>query len=190
MRILDQQVVLSRTMPYPSRTPLMIRRHLIFLILEQCVGSAVFNVALNAGIAWVAFRNLELVPLWGFQSIAFDTVVTCFMLPFMTCLISTAVIRLQVKKELLPHMVWRRIHHSILGRLPHGTLRRALVLGTVGVTLSAPTLLVFVALGIDQQFFRDFVIFKALYAALLAAFFSPLIALCVLGDIPPKVQAV
>jgi hypothetical protein len=167
--------------------PLMTRRHLVFLVVEQCIGAALFNIALNAGIAWLAFRNLTQVPLWGAQSIVLDTIITCFMLPFMTCLISTAVIRWQVHNEKLPHMLWRRLKHRTLGRLPHGTFRRALALGVIGITIAVPTVFLLAIAGADPLSFEQFVVFKALYAALLASFFSPVIALCVLGDIPPKV---
>ncbi len=60
------------------------RRYLLF---EQGVGAAVFNFLLNAAIAWLIFRGADVVPLWGQQSIAGDTIGTSVILPFLTCLI-------------------------------------------------------------------------------------------------------
>ena len=63
--------------------------HLRFLLLEQGIGSAVVNFLLNGAIAWLVFRGVAQVPLWGQQSIAGDTIGTCFFLPFLTTLIVT-----------------------------------------------------------------------------------------------------
>ena len=165
----------------------MTRRHLVFLLGEQGLGAAVINVGINAGIAWLAFRKLAEVPLWGAQSIVLDTIATCFMLPFMTCVISTPVIRWQVSTLKLPHLSWRRLEHRTLGRLPPGTFRRAVVLGLFGLAIAVPTIAGLALAGVGPLSFQQFVVFKALYAAVLASLFSPVIALCVLGDIPPKV---
>jgi hypothetical protein len=50
--------------------------HRRFLVLEQGIGSALFNFVLNGAIAWLLFRSFERVPLWGQQSIAGDTIGT------------------------------------------------------------------------------------------------------------------
>jgi len=57
-----------------------------YLLLEQGVGAAGFNFLLNAAIAWLMFRGADVVPLWGQQSIAGDTIGTSIILPFLTCL--------------------------------------------------------------------------------------------------------
>jgi hypothetical protein len=56
-----------------------------FLVNEQTVAPAVFNLILNAGLGWLVFRHLERVPLWGDPSLAGDIIGTMLILPFLTC---------------------------------------------------------------------------------------------------------
>jgi hypothetical protein len=159
--------------------------HWRFLVVEQCVGSAVFNFLLNGAIAWLMFRALATVPLWGEQSIAGDTIGTTFFLPFFTCLIVTRIAYAQIRSGKLAATEWQRASHPVLGRLPHGIWKRSLVLGLIGVVLAAPVSLWAIrALGVESMGFWRFVAFKATFAALLAAIFTPVIALCALGDAP------
>ena len=64
-----------------------------YLVVEQGVGAAVFNFVLNAVIAWLMFRRQDVVPLWGQQSIAGDTIGTSLLLPLITCLVVTRLAR-------------------------------------------------------------------------------------------------
>lgn len=173
----------TRPAGVPRGDGAMLVQHRRFLLLEQGVGSALFNFLLNGVIAWLVFGSLERVPLWGEQSIAGDTVGTAFLLPFFTCLIVTRLARGQVRSGKLPPLAWRRAEHAALGLLPHGTFARALVLGVVCVAVAAPpSLWLLGRLGVDDMSSWGFVAFKAGFAAVLAAIVTPLIALCALGD--------
>src|SRR5258708_12646639 len=113
--------------------------HRRYVLIEQGVGAAIFNLLLNGAIAWFMTRSLERVPLWGVKtSIAGDTIGTTFMLPFFTCLIVTRLARGQVASGRLPPVSWRRDSHAALGRLPGRTLPRALVLGLATLIPVAP----------------------------------------------------
>src|SRR5947207_13222996 len=103
-----------------------------YLLLEQGVGAAGFNFLLNAAIAWLMFRGADVVPLWGQQSIAGDTIGTSVILPFLTCLIATRLVRGHVRSGKVAPLGWSRDTQPWLGWLPRGTLARALALGTVG----------------------------------------------------------
>ena len=70
--------------------------HRRFLIVDQVIGAGIINFILNAGIAWAIARALARVPLWGNPSIANDTVATAFLLPFITCVIVTPLIRKKI----------------------------------------------------------------------------------------------
>jgi hypothetical protein len=156
----------------------MSSKHLRFLLLEQGIGSAVFNLLLNGGIAWLLFRSFERVPLWGQQSIAGDTLATCFFLPFFTALIVTPLVRRRVQAGTLGALGWTRETHPVLGWLPSGTGKRGLVLG-VGCALIVGPLSVW-ALGrldVSELGFWPFVGFKAAFAAALALLVTPVISL-------------
>src|SRR5438445_470757 len=104
-----------------------------YLLLEQGVGAAGFNFLLNAAIAWLMFRGADVVPLWGQQSIAGDTIGTSVILPFLTCLIATRLVRGHVRSGKVEPLGWSRDTQPWIGWLPRGTLARGLALGGAGL---------------------------------------------------------
>lgn len=161
--------------------------HHRYLWLEQGAGGALFNVGFNLAIAWPMFRGISSVPLWGTMSIAGDTVSTCFLLPFMTCLIVTRLAVREIRRGRFDAPSWRRSSHRILGRLPANTEVRALLLGALGLAILSPlTLLVFVALGVTELPLRQYLIFKCAYSGVLGGIFTPIVALASLGDAQPS----
>jgi hypothetical protein len=160
--------------------------HYRYLVLEQCIGGALFNVGFNLAIAWPMFRTLPSVPLWGTMSIAADTLSTCFLLPFMTCVVVTRLAVREIRRGRFDPPGWRRSSHRILGRLPSNTQVRALLLGALGLAFVAPvTLLVFVAMGVTSLPLREFLIFKSASSGVLGGIFTPIVALASLGDAEP-----
>ena len=156
----------------------MTRGHLRFLLLEQGIGSAAFNFLLNGAIAFLVFRSLERVPLWGQQSIVGDTIGTCFFLPFFTALIVTPLVRKRVLAGSVAGLAWTRETHPPLGWLPSRTGRRGLVLGVVSALLVGPLSIWLLSRhGVTELAFWPFVGFKASFAAALALVITPIIAL-------------
>jgi hypothetical protein len=152
--------------------------HLRFLLLEQGIGAAVVNFVLNGGIALLVFRGLERVPLYGQQSIAGDTVATCFFLPFITALIVTPLVRRRIGAGTLAALGWTRESHPMLAWLPAGTAKRALVLG-IGCALVFGPISVWVLSRFEviELSFWPFVAFKAAFAAGLGLLVTPVISL-------------
>ena len=156
-----------------------------YLLLEQGVGAAGFNFLLNAAIAWLIFRGAEMVPLWGQQSIAGDTIGTSIILPFLTCLIATRLVRGHVRSGKVAPLGWSRDTQPWLGWLPRGTLARGLALGCAGLLVFAPPVLgALAALGVTQLGLGRFVVFKASFAAAEALVVTPLVALWAIAEGP------
>lgn len=177
----------ERAAPDPGVVPAFDAAHRRYLLIEQGIGAAIFNLLLNGVLAWLSVRSLERVPLWGQTSIGVDTLFTTFLLPFFTCLIVTRMARGMVHKGKLPPVAWRRADHATLGRLPARTLSRALVLGLAGLVAFGPVVVwAFAALEVRELGVWSFVTYKALFAAVLAAIFTPLIAAMALGDASPS----
>jgi len=159
--------------------------HARFIVVDHGVGGAVVNFVLNGAIAWLLFRHLDIVPLWGQQSIAGDTIGTTFFLPFLTCLIVTPLARHQAEASHLGRLDWTLSSHPLLRWLPSGTVRRGLVLGLVCAAVVAPPALSLLSvLGITDLTFWHFVTFKASFAAVLALVVQPFIVLCALARSP------
>jgi hypothetical protein len=151
--------------------------HRRFLWLEQGLGSVFVNFPLNAAIAWLAFRGTALVPFWGSQSIAGDTIGTCFVLPIVTALVATPLCRRAVRTGAVPPLPWNDRLRASLGRLPSGTFARGVVLGLVTTALVAPpALAALLLLGVESMPFGRFVAFKAAFAAALGVPVTPAVA--------------
>ena len=157
--------------------------HLRYLILEQGIGSAILNVGINAAIAYLMFANHSVVPFWGIESISADTLGTCFVLPFLTCMVVTRLVNFEVKRGRFAAPSWRRSSNWLLNMLPSKTLQRALVLGFLCAAVIAPVaILTLKATGVGDLPFSSFLLFKSLFAGGLAGLVGPVIALSALGD--------
>jgi hypothetical protein len=161
-----------------------------YLLVEQGVGAAVFNFGLNAAIAWLLFRGAQVVPLWGQQSIAGDTIATSMILPFLTCLIATRIVSGHVRAGKVAPLAWDRDAQPWLGWLPGGTFARALALGVAGLVVFAPpTIWLLLLLGVTDLGFGHFVVFKASFAAAEALVVTPIVALWAIAAQPSPAAA-
>ena len=78
---------------------------------------------------------------------------------------------------------WTRDSHSVLGWLPPGTFRRALTLGFVTLIVVGPlAVLALHVLSVDQLAFGPFIIFKSVFAGLLALVVTPVISIWALAE--------
>lgn len=147
----------------------------------------IVNFPLNALVAWALFRSLGTVPLWGDQSIAGDTIVTSFLLPFITCLIVTRVARGAVRNGHVAPLGWTRSTHPVLRMLPRHTVLRGVLVGVVcAVTVGPMAVVAFGTAGFVSLSLWSFVALKGAYAALLGAFVTPLLALWAIAEPSPQ----
>lgn len=161
----------------------MEKAHVHYLVGEQIIGSAIINFIIGVGIAYGLFRAMAVVPMWGEKSIGGDIIATAFLLTLILGLIVTPITHKKIKSGHLPKMAWSRTSHAILGKLPANTFLRSLILGVVYTAVIAPMfILILSVLNIQEMTFGHFVIFKASFAALIAALSAPVFALCALGD--------
>jgi hypothetical protein len=154
-----------------------------YLLVGQALVPALINLVLNGAIGFATFRRASEVPLLGDASIVGDTLGTCFFLPAITCLIVTPIVHGHVRKGAA---------QPLAGALPgwlaafqRRLLPRAVSLGLAGVVAAgSAAVLLLVALDVTSLDLTPFLVFKALFAALLAALVTPLIALLALADRP------
>jgi hypothetical protein len=155
--------------------------HRRYLLLDQGIGAGVFNVVLNAAIAWVLFRRMDAVPLWGQQSIVGDTLGTSFMLPLMTTLIASRIVYRHVRLGRVPALAWPEA--SFGRRLPRRLSLRGALLGAVCLVVAgAPAIRALAVVGVDEMSLGRFIVFKAIFAGALATVVTPLIARLALAD--------
>lgn len=151
------------------------REHRRFLVRDQIFGSIVVNFLLNAGIAWVTFRSVEAVPLWGTSSIAADTLGTAFILPLLTSIIVSRLVWMDVRRGRLPPLPAAATFASPWPRRSSAS-RGALVGAVAMVAAAVPVVAVFALAGPTELRTAPFIWFKAGFAAALGAFVTPLLA--------------
>jgi hypothetical protein len=153
-----------------------------YLLTEHVIGAMVVNALLNALIAWASLRHLSEVPMWGVESIGADMIGTTIILPLLTCLIVTRIVAWHVRQGKISAAGWTG-DRSLLDRLPSGAFRRGLALGAITTAVAVPLLLTSLAIaGVTSLELGSFVLFKAFYAAVLAAFVQPVVALWALTN--------
>ena len=160
-----------------------------FITNEQTIVPAVFNLLLNAGLGWMAFKHLEQVPLWGKESIAGDIVGTFFLLPFFTCLIVTPLVKRAARAGKVEWLGIGPQEHPVLRLLPRSIWARAVLVGFACVVLfGAPAIALLSVLGVQGSSVGTIVIAKGIYAGLIAGLVTPVLALYALtgdGDAAP-----
>jgi hypothetical protein len=159
-----------------------------FLVSEQLIGAALANLVLNALIGWFSFGrgSATHVSVWGDPGMAIDLCATSFVLPFMTSLICSPLVRRTVRRGSLLTLGWSPADHPALRWLPTSLLVRSLVLGLLSAVVVIPAIL-FTLHFIDAQHVSvpSFVLVKALLSAALAAVVTPVAAVYVMAEETP-----
>lgn len=126
---------------------------------------ALINIVLNPIVAWLGNRQMDFVPLSGWNSIVFDTAVTSIVLSLLVTLFTTS----GVRKALLAGRIkttdgFPRTEY-LLSRLPKQAWSLGLLLGLgIACVLAPLTFGVLHALGFPGLPFVGFAILKAMYA--------------------------
>jgi len=157
-----------------------------YLVHDQIIGAGIFNLLLNAGLAWLSFRHHKVVPMTGDPSIVGDTIGTALILPLVVCLIASPLVRKAIKAGKVDALSASSRVRSMVLWLPRWSFFRGLVLGLIGVAWFAPPLLLLFKLaGVENMSVGGYVVVKALFAGALAAAVSPVMALYVLSTTAP-----
>lgn len=161
-------------------------QHRRFLLVSQCGFQTVFNFVENGLIAWLIHGSSNTVAIWNrFGGIILDILLTGFFLPFLICIIISPIVAGQVRSgkvpplppEQFPHWRWFRRSFWI----------RGLILGIAGVIFGALPLVSALILGQAQSFpMVSYVMFKAIWAAMLASLVAPIIGWWALANASRK----
>jgi hypothetical protein len=151
--------------------------HRRFLMVEQSLQPALFNLVLNAGIAWLLFRGNPYLTLWDEGEVGPDLLITSVLLPVLSCLIVTRIVSGQITSGKVPRLGAGHASASAGGWHRRSALARAGFLGVIGLVFGAvPAIALLTALGPESMTVGAFVTFKGLWTAALALAMSPAIA--------------
>lgn len=155
-------------------------RHRRFVFLEQGLVPVVFNFFFSGFIAWLVFQSMASVPLWGQTSLGLDLLLTAFLLPFLTTIISSAVINKQVIAEKVPPLYFD--FQKGMSWLHCSPVKFGISYGLFCVVFCALPMVWILSLSNLQSLPVDsFILFKSVWAALLSLWVSPVVGLWALA---------
>ncbi|HEX6687844.1 MAG TPA: hypothetical protein VF085_04175 [Solirubrobacterales bacterium] len=163
--------------------------HRRWIVLRALLAAAAINVVINAAMAWLSVHGQDGVPLWGAPmaetTIIWNVVSTLFLLPLITCVLVTRVVRQEVRQGSLTSLSRLRSAHGWLAALPSTPWRRGVAFGAIAVVVLAPPLtLALAASGFPELTGGQFIACQAAFTAVLGAIVTPVIALYAMVDPP------
>lgn len=156
--------------------------HRRWIAINGIVVAGLMSLLVGGGVAWLTARDGEHIPLWGVPSpaspnIATQTVVTLFVIPFLTCVFFTPLVWQRVSAGALA-AVNIDAPRSTLDRLPKGRLTRGAMLGVLCAVLVSPvTLALLAATDSDGMSSVQFALFKTGFGTVIAVLVTPFVAL-------------
>ena len=157
-----------------------------FWLVDQFLVPIVLNFAISWSLAWAFYRGTAVIPLWGVESASSDMLATSLVLPFVTCIINSAVLKRHARLGRVPHVgvdmtawPWRLA--------PKGVVRRGIVLALFCLVFVAlPTLAILGVLGLKHFGFRACLALNGSFAALLTAVTAPIVAVLAIARPSPR----
>ena len=158
-----------------------------YLLIGQVVIPIFINAAITFGIGWITFRQQATVTVWVLDKGAVtDFLGACYLLPAITCLIATPIVRGQVARgeasalTIVVTGTWVRFFRG-------GLIWRATKFGLTGlISLVGPVMAGWALFGAETVSMPWFLFAKVTFATLLGCIVTPLIAIVAMTDPSPK----
>ena len=150
------------------------KRHMRFLLVNQCAIPVVINFFANGLISWLINRSATTVPLWGSSGVGVDLLATSILLPFLLCVLNSPNIGKQMRAGKVQALPQGQLPISSWFRRP--TWQRGLFLALMGLIFAGIPVVWALTIG-NVEFLpvKSLVLFKAGWSALLAALISPVV---------------
>jgi hypothetical protein len=161
-----------------------------WLITRALVATAAINTVVNAAIAWLSVAGQDSVPMWGAPlvetSIFWNVVGTLFLLPLITCVLTTMAIRADIRRGSLASLGGLHAADRRLAALPLSRWRRGAAIGALAVLVLAPPLVLALVAADPGDLDRgQFVLCQTVFAVLLGIVVTPPIAVLAMADPDP-----
>ncbi|OLS28808.1 MAG: hypothetical protein HeimC2_04090 [Candidatus Heimdallarchaeota archaeon LC_2] len=163
--------------------------HYKYAIINQGIISVIINFFINGVVTWFFFRNDDEIQLFGIKSISVDIIQANFYFTFYTCFFITRAVYGDVsRKKIEP------IHKNLkfLKKYPSGYFFGSIILGIFVSLLFTPIIIgSMMLIKLESFSLKEFIIFKSLWGAMMAAIWAPIFTLIALSEAkninePPK----
>ena len=157
--------------------------HRNFIIINQVIIATVFNFFINIGIAWLLYRQVEQIPLWGLKGIAMDTMATAFVLTLLSYYYITLSVWFTMKRKWLPIME----NYPTVGIVSKFIRLPIVVQGIIfaflaSLLIGCPVILFLFLTNTQSMPYGSFFWYKAIFGAALSLIVSPPIGLLSILD--------
>ena len=160
-----------------------------YLFVQNMVGAAIVNLAINGALGWLITRSLDVFPVWGFPGAALDLAATGFGVTFGTCIAARIGVRWDVGRGRIEPPMLLPEHSAWFRRLPRNTFSRSVWLGLISLPVFVLPLLAWLAWsGMPVLERISFIWLKAGFSAVQAALVTPPIVLAALLDASRAVE--
>ena len=119
--------------------------HRKYFVRDQMIGPFVINFVLNAGLAWLLFRGVGTLSVWGDPGVIGDLIATMLILPFLLCVIATPLVRNKTRTGKTPALHSKADVPGWIMKLPKHLVVRALLASLVVAMAMTPVIIVFLA---------------------------------------------
>lgn len=156
-------------------------------MLRAVFATALINVVFNAAIAWLSVQGQDGVPTWGVPlaetSLFWNAIGTLFLLPLITCVLTTTAIRHDIGAGAVEPVPWLHSAYPRTAALPAGRLARGVILGALAVLALGPLVTLALAVaGSPELGDGEFIAAQTAFAVLLGALVTPPIGLLAMAD--------
>ncbi len=164
----------------------------MYVLVAQCIIPVAINFVLNGAIGLLMYRGVDPVPTWGFESSAgLDLLGTCFLLPAITCLIVTPLVRRDIRSGKVERVTQSQHIPGWLLFFQRPLAMRALFFGLAPLVIVGGLVAAGLLLAGPVNFgHSSFLWLKASFSALLGGVVTPIIGLVALTESSePRAQA-
>jgi hypothetical protein len=162
--------------------------HRRWILLNAIAITAVLNLVINAGIAWISAAGTTHVPLWatpviGGPSTITDTLGTLLLLPMITNMLVTTAIRRDLRAGSLTRLCLAHSRYAFLRVLPQSRMLRGVRLGaSCAAVLGVPAVAILIGTDFGGLSVFDFVLYQAILSLALGSLVTPAIALRAMSE--------
>lgn len=146
-------------------------------LTEQVIVNVIINFAIAYYLSSATLSALSHIPLLApsdhllMPNISGDLMVGTFLMGLIITLITSPITRVKRKKS--SHNLGQFVAPKFIKKLPESLFMRGIVIGIVpAVVIALPIIMILAALDINQLQSTDYIIYHALYAAIMAGFIS------------------
>ena len=152
--------------------------HRNFIILNQVIIATVFNFIINLVIAWFLYRRVDHIPLLGLGGIAFDTIVTAFMLTLLSYYFIALSVWFTMKMKWLPVIADYPTGGIVSKMIRTPIPLQGIIFGVLASALIAlPVIAWFMLTRTVSMPYESFRWYKSIFGAVLSIIVSPPIGL-------------